>query len=103
MANQEAFSILSQVAIDLTSLFQAELTTQGLVESGRLRDSVKWIVIPTTDGGFTLQMESLDYFKFLDDKFNISQNVFNSSTYANIQEQIANAYSLIILDDLFLT
>jgi hypothetical protein len=99
MALADAKRELELAANELTRLFQQELTSQGLVDSGKLRDSVKWVVI-TTPQGFTLRMEALDYFKFLDDKYRITDNVLRGVGYERVQEQIANAYNYIILDDL---
>ena len=99
MALADAKRELDLAAKELTKLFRDELTSQGLVESGKLRDSINWVVI-TTPQGFTLRMEALDYFKYLDDKYRITDNVFRGAAYDRVQEQIANAYNYIILDDL---
>jgi hypothetical protein len=99
MARIDAERKLNEAANDLTRLFRDELTKQGLVDSGRLRDSIKWIVVTTTSG-YSLKMEALDYFEFLDRKFNITNNVLNSLAYQRVQEQIAEAYNYIILDEL---
>ena len=99
MALMDAKRELEMAANELTRLFKQELTTQRLVESGALRDSIQWIVIQTPQG-YSLKMEALDYFQFLDDKYNISNNVFRSAAYERVQEQIANAYNYIIIDEI---
>lgn len=99
MALADAKRELELAAKELTQLFRNELTRQKLVESGKLRDSINWVVI-TTPQGYILRMESLEYFKYLDDRFNISNNVFRSPAYDRVQEQIANAYNYIIIDEL---
>jgi hypothetical protein len=45
-------------------------------------------------------MEALDYFEFLDNRFNITNNVLRSAAYERVQEQIATAYNYIIIDKL---
>ncbi len=99
MALQDAKRELELAANELTRLFRDELTRQKLVESGKLRDSIQWTVIQTPQG-YKLQMSALDYFQFLDNRYNISNNVFASVQYNRVQEQIANAYNYIIIDDL---
>ncbi len=99
MALADAKRELEKAAVELTRLYQQELTTQGLVDSGKLRDSVKWVVIQTPQG-YTLRMEALDYFTYLDDRYRITDNVFKSTGYARVQEQIAEAYNYIIIDQL---
>lgn len=99
MARQDAERAFQRAANELTQLFKDELTRQGLVESGNLRDSIEWKVITTTTG-YSLQLSALDYFEFLDRRYNITNNVLNSSAYQRVQEQISEAYNYIILDEL---
>jgi len=99
MALADAKRELELAANELTRLFREELTRQGLVESGKLRDSIRWYVVQTPQG-FTLKMEALDYFEFLDNRFNITNNVLRSAAYERVQEQIATAYNYIIIDEL---
>lgn len=100
MANRiDAEREMNQAAQLLTRLYREELTRQGLVETGKLRDSIRWIVVTTTTG-YSLKMEALDYFKFLDDRYGITNNVLKSAQYNRVNEHIANAYNYIILDEL---
>lgn len=99
MALMDAKREFELAANELTRLFKEELTKQGLVESGALRDSIRWYVVETPQG-FTLKMEALDYFQYLDDRYNITNNVLRSVGYERVQEQIANAYNYIIIDDI---
>lgn len=88
-----------RIASQLTRLFQDEIKKQGLVDSGDLLASVKWTVKETATG-WELKMEAMDYFKYLDDRYKISDNVFNSSTYIQIQTQIGELYNLYIIEQL---
>lgn len=99
MARIDAEREMNQAADLLTRLYREELTRQGLVETGKLRDSIRWIVVTTTTG-YSLKMEALDYFQYLDDRFNITNNVLKSAQYNRVNEHIANAYNYIILDEL---
>lgn len=88
-----------RIASQLTRLFQDELRRQGLVDTGTLLNSVKWTVKETSTG-WDLQMEAMDYFTYLDDRYNISKNVFASSTYIQIQTQIGELYNSYIIEQL---
>lgn len=99
MATKNINKELDKLSRDLTIAFQDELRKQGLVESGALVNSIKVTPIQTTTG-FTLRVEALDYFQYLDDKHNITNNVLNGSSFKNIQEQIVNLYSSIIIDNI---
>lgn len=88
-----------RIASQLTRLFQDELRRQGLVDSGALLNSIRWTV-RQTPSGWDFQMESLDYFTYLDDRYNISKNVFASSQYNQIQTQIGELYNLYIIEQL---
>jgi hypothetical protein len=99
MALQDAKREMENAAKLLTQLFRDELIRQKLVNTGSLLNSIEWIVISTTTG-FKLQMKSLDYFEFLDNRYNITNNVLKSSQYNRVTELIANSYTFIITDQL---
>ena len=88
-----------RIANELTRLFQDEIKRQGLVDTGKLLNSVKWTVRETSNG-WDLQMEALDYFQYLDDRYSISKNVFASAQYERVQTQIADTYNLYIIEQL---
>ena len=90
---------LSSISITLTKAFQDEIRRQGLVDSGALLNSINVRPIQTPRG-FTLKFEALDYFQYLDDKYKITQNVFDGSEFKDIEKQLVDLYSLIIEDEL---
>lgn len=75
------------IANELTQLFKDEIKRLGLVSSGKLYNSIKWTVTQTSTG-YELKMESMDYFTYLDDKYSISENIYKSSRFFKIQDQI---------------
>lgn len=75
------------IAKQLTDLFKDEIKRLGLIQSGKLYNSIKWIVIPTQTG-YKLSMESMDYFTFVDEKYKITENIFKSARFNSIQEEI---------------
>lgn len=95
MANID--SEFNAIANDLTKLYQDEIKRQGLIESGKLLNSISFKAnkIPS---GYSLDMTAVDYFEYIDKKYQISKNVFKSIGYKNVQTRIQKAYNLIILE-----
>jgi len=89
----------SKIADELTRLVQDELRRQGLVDTGSLLNSVRFVANPSPQG-YTIEMEALDYFKYVDERYGILDAVFNSSEYDNIGNQIAELYSLYIIEQI---
>ena len=90
-------SEFQRIADDLTNLFKDEIKRQGLVETGKLLNSIRFTAREKT-GGWEIVMVAEDYFTFLDEKYHISRNVYASMGYQNTQKQIANVYNLMLLD-----
>ncbi len=88
-----------KIADDLTKLVQDELRRQKLIETGKLINSVKFIVTKTPTG-YMISLDAVDYFKFVNEKYKVTENVFRSVAYTNIQERIKNLYSLVITEEL---
>ena len=86
------------IALKLTKLYKDEIlrqkkTTGHLYKTGALYKSIK--VIVSGKNKYTLLTE--DYFKYLDLPFNISQNVYNSSGFKEIKDNLVELYSESIL------
>ena len=82
----------TRLANKLTQLFRNEIRKLGLVSNDskpHLVDSIQWTVKKTSNG-YNLQMESFDYFVYLDSKYNITNNVFKTTEYRDIENKIAD-------------
>jgi hypothetical protein len=90
---------LQEIGNKISELIKAEIRRQALIDSGALIDSIFCRVSITPDG-FTFSIEAEDYYKYLDADYSITSNVLNSSEFNEVQTQIANVYSLIILEEL---
>ena len=90
---------LNDIANDFTKLYQNEIKRQGLVKTGKLLNSIR-VNVKQTSTGFNFAVEAIDYFGPLDEKYRISENVFNSRDYQIIQERIANVYNLIVIEEI---
>jgi hypothetical protein len=88
-----------KIAASLTKLYQDELRRLGLVNTGKLLNSIRWYVVTTPDG-YILRMESLDYFEFLDAKYKITENIQRSSQYNQIIDEITIIITDGIISDL---
>lgn len=80
------------VCSQLNRLFKDEIKRQGLISSGRLFNSIKWTY---DNSGFHMIAE--DYFKFVDARYKISENVLGSKKFADVMEKY---YAGVIEDEL---
>lgn len=55
----------------------------GLVDTGRMLDSID-VSIRETNDGFDISIMAVDYFEFVDAKYNISEPVLNSDEVTDL-------------------
>ena len=79
-------SEFQSIADDLTTLFRNTIKNKGLVKTGRLLNSVKWVVNKQGDN-YKLSMISEDYYTPLDKEYNITRDAFATSEYNNIKDR----------------
>jgi len=91
---------LNLIAFDMTQIFKQVINQKGLIESGNMYNSIKWTVIKEGEAKFKFKMEAVDYFIYVDEKYGISETVYQSVEWANINKRISDAYSLWITDNL---
>jgi hypothetical protein len=75
------------------------ITDKGLVESGRLLNSINWVV-KKEGNNYKLSMTSEDYYKYLDKDYGITKAALATIEYSRIKDRIANIYSIIIKTDI---
>jgi hypothetical protein len=90
---------LEKIAGDIQDLFKSEIRTQGLVDSGKLLNSVKVKVISTYQG-YNLQVITEDYFQFLDKKYKISDNVYKSSGFKKQLKRLEVVFGKYVTEEL---
>jgi len=90
---------IKQICDDLTRLIQDEIRKQKLISTGKMLNSIRFVgkKVPS---GINFQMESVDYFAILDDKYKISENAFKTMDFQRIQERIADITVNQLLGDL---
>lgn len=76
----------------MTNLIQDELVKKGLVDTGKLKRSIKTEVKFTNKGKLDINVAGEDYFKFLDNKFDIVKDAMNSSSFKKVSESIEELY-----------
>lgn len=73
-----------KIAKKIQDMLKQKIETEGLVKTGTLLNSIK---VYSNDNG-TFRVEGEDYFKYLDDEYNISSSVFNSSELVSYMENV---------------
>lgn len=66
------------VSKKIEELIKKKISQEGLVSSGKLLSSIK--VISTINGNFNIEAE--DYYVYLDEKYKITESVFNSNEFS---------------------
>ncbi len=76
----------------LEALVKAEITRQRLVDSGKLLRSVKF-TFKMTPKGPMLSLQAEDYFKFLNNDYDIMANVYKSAEFGAIIKEVGVAFA----------
>jgi hypothetical protein len=92
-------SEFNQIAEDLNQLWRKIIIDKGLVESGRLLNSINWVV-KKEGNNYKLSMTSEDYYKYLDKDYGITKAALATIEYSRIKERIGNIYSIMIKTDI---
>lgn len=90
---------LKALEAEMSSLFKEVIKTKGLVDTGHLLNSIKFTLVRTSSG-YSFQMEALDYYKYIDEKYKITDTALNSGKFKRIQERIIDIVSDEILGEL---
>ena len=101
MANSESelSRDLRRLSDVLTKLFQDEIERQDLIDTGLMLKTTRAFIVKEANG-FSFKVESTDYFPYVDDKFNVTQNVLRSNGYQKFLEDIAIAYEKYITNEI---
>ena len=92
-------SDLNRAAGLITGLIKSTIQNKGLVDTGKLLNSISTTVsINSETGAFQIKVSGEDYFEYLDNKFNIVDDAFASSAFASIEEILNTAYMSFLED-----
>jgi molecular chaperone DnaK (HSP70) len=69
---------LVRISLDLEDALREVIVKEGLVDTGKLRDSVS---VEVTDNEITISTE--DYYKYLDNDYRLTQQFENSPAFNN--------------------
>jgi len=78
----------------ITKELKARIKSLGLVASGKLLDSTI-VHIKFADDGLDIELESTDYYKYLDSDYNITNYVLEQN---NVSKLMAEVFGLMIED-----
>lgn len=89
MVNQgDIISAFDALAKETEYLIKQDLKQKGLYKTGALDRSIKVFAVKVGDV-YVLDMQRLDYFKYLDEKNNILIDVFKTNDFKNILKEVA--------------
>ena len=79
---------LKDLCKELSVLYQNVIIKKGLIKTGALLRSVRWTYVKVGNS-YQLEMVAKDYFKFLNDRYNLQSIVQNSREYKRLIKRIA--------------
>lgn len=81
---------IGRVATALTKLLKDEIKKQDLIDTGRmLRETAAKITVKKS-GDFTISVRSTSYYKFVDGRFNVTDNAFSGSKFDKVMDRLAS-------------
>ncbi len=80
-------SAYNKIANKIRKMIKQRIKDLGLIDTGLMYDSI--FVYPDYKGNFTIESE--DYFKYLDEPYNITEWVFNSEEFLDFVNETIEA------------
>ena len=88
-------SILKDIESTVVRLIKDDIKSKGLVDTGTLLNSIT-ASVKIDNGNIKISIDGEDYFKYLDDEYNITNDVINSSNFSEVESKMEDAYLLFI-------
>jgi len=90
---------IKNIETDLTAVYKKVIKEKGLIDSGKLYNSISFKMTKTSDG-YSFKMTSMDYFSVLDKKYGITDAVYKTVEYNRINNNIQDVYVEIVYKEL---
>lgn len=81
-------SEIRKIAIRITRLYQKEINKKNLIDTGALVRSFETTIKLSKKGDLDIDVKCLDYFQYLDEPYDVSDDVFKSREYQNIEDDL---------------
>ena len=79
---------IRKIAKRITKVYQKEIGRKDLIDTGNLQRSFETKIKISRDGSLDIDVKCLDYFKYLDEPFDVSDDVFKSKEYQKIEDDL---------------
>jgi DNA-directed RNA polymerase beta' subunit len=89
---------IRKIAKRITLLYKKEIQRKQLIDTGDLQRSFETKIKIDRRLNLDIDVKCLDYFQYLDEPFDVSEDVFNSKEYKKIESDLID----IITDSMFL-
>lgn len=94
--NSEIRNIVNILEDTITSKYKQIIQKNNLIDTGRLLREIKAKIIFLNDVEFKINIESPEYFKYLDEEYNISKEVFEDN---DVDDYLSKLIDEIIFED----
>lgn len=91
-------SKLNDLQALITKELKARIKSLGLVDSGKLLDSTI-VHIKFTNDGLDIEVESTDYYKYLDSDYDITDYVLKQKNVSKLMDEVLE----LMIDDILFT
>jgi len=92
-------SAVKDIETTMIKLIKDDIKSKGLVKTGTLLNSIT-STAKIDNANITISVDGEDYFKYIDKKYNIINDVTNSSNFSQVESKMEEAYFLFIEEEI---
>tara|TARA_R110000803_G_scaffold104245_4_gene172418 strand:- start:4275 stop:4631 length:357 start_codon:yes stop_codon:yes gene_type:complete len=79
---------IRKIAKKITKLYQIEIGKKDLIDTGNLQRSFQTKITVDKEGSLDINVIAIDYFKYLNEPFDVSEDVFKSREYKRLEDNL---------------
>lgn len=92
-------SVIKDLETTIVNLIKKDISSKGLVDTGTLLNSIT-ASVKIDNGNIKISVDGEDYFKYLDEEYNITNDIINSSGFSEVESKMEEAYFLFIEEEI---
>jgi len=93
-------SEIRKIAKKVTILYKKELQRKKLIDTGNLLRSFETNITIDRKLNLDISIKSMDYFQYLDEEYQVSEDVLNSKAYLKIEDELITLITASMFIDL---
>ena len=89
-----------KLAKKFTIMYQKEIIKKDLIDTGNLKRSFKTKIDISRKGDVKINISSLYYFKYLDEPFEVTEDIINSKSYKKLEDELISLLTTLLYIDI---